>query len=125
MSFFGLVACLTSISLFFYILRRSKKRSSDNFSLPPGPRKRFLVGNLMDMPKEFEWVQYHEWCKEFDTDILHLDMMGTPIIILDTSEVTTELLEKRSTIYSGRMWSTMVHDLMGWDFGIAFKNYGK
>ena len=37
-----------------------------------------------------------------DTDILYLNVAGTSIVVLDTSEDALELLEKRSSIYSGR-----------------------
>lgn len=37
-----------------------------------------------------------------DSDIIHLDVAGTSIIVLDTAEAATELLEKRSSLYSGR-----------------------
>ena len=37
-----------------------------------------------------------------DTDILRLSVAGTTLIVLDTSEAATELLEKKSSIYSGR-----------------------
>jgi hypothetical protein len=37
-----------------------------------------------------------------DSDIIHLNVGGTSLIILDTSEATTELLERRSSVYSDR-----------------------
>ena len=37
-----------------------------------------------------------------DTDILYLNVAGTSLVVLDTSEGALELLEKRSSIYSGR-----------------------
>lgn len=37
-----------------------------------------------------------------DTDIMYLNIAGQSIVVLDTAEVATELLEKRSSIYSGR-----------------------
>jgi hypothetical protein len=37
-----------------------------------------------------------------DTDILYLNVAGTSLVVLDTSEAATELLEKRSSNYSGR-----------------------
>jgi hypothetical protein len=37
-----------------------------------------------------------------DTDIIHLNVAGTSLVVLDTSEATTELLERRSSIYSDR-----------------------
>ncbi|KAF8626921.1 hypothetical protein AX17_006422 [Amanita inopinata Kibby_2008] len=121
---FDLFASLTAFLLIFHIYRRDRKNASKSLPLPPGPKKRFLVGNLMDMPKEHEWITYHKWCKELNTDILHLSLLGTSVIVLDTAEVATELLERRSTIYSGRPQLPMIHDLMGWDFALGFKNYG-
>ncbi|PFH48299.1 hypothetical protein AMATHDRAFT_42349 [Amanita thiersii Skay4041] len=120
---FNLVACLSSVVLMFFIYRKNKRSGYKNLPLPPGPKGRLLVGNLLDIPRRAEWITYHEWCTEFNTDILHLDLLGTSVIILDTSEAATELLERRSTIYSGRPRSPMLHDLMGWDFALGFKNY--
>jgi len=37
-----------------------------------------------------------------DSDIIHLSVAGTSLVVLDTSEAATELLEKRSSIYSDR-----------------------
>ncbi|KAF8231005.1 cytochrome P450 [Tricholoma matsutake] len=77
------------------------------------------------MPKYFEWVTYHKWCKEFDSEIIHLNIAGTSLVVLDTSEATTELLERRSSIYSDRARMLMAKELMGWDFHFAFMRYGK
>jgi hypothetical protein len=43
-----------------------------------------------------------EFRRLLDTDIIHLNVAGTNIIVLDTVEATNELLEKRSAIYSDR-----------------------
>jgi hypothetical protein len=37
-----------------------------------------------------------------DSDIIHLDVAGTSIIVLGSAEAAMELLERRSSIYSGR-----------------------
>lgn len=103
--------------LLLYV-KRIHGRSSQ-LPLPPGPKGLPIIGNLMDMPSSFEWETYHKWSKELsesphvylrhaqltptlDTDILHLNLAGTTLIVLDTSEAATELLERRSSIYSGR-----------------------
>ncbi|KAF8240485.1 cytochrome P450 [Tricholoma matsutake] len=112
------------LALLFYLKRRSDE-SIDRLPLPPGPKKLPLIGNLLDMPKAFEWVTYHKWCKEFDSDIIHLNVAGTSLVVLDTSEATTELLERRSSIYSDRARMPMMNELMGWDFHFAFMKYGK
>ncbi|KAF9457689.1 cytochrome P450 [Collybia nuda] len=117
-----LLASTASFSLILYLyVKRSGKRS---LPLPPGPKKLPLIGNLLDMPTSFEWKTYHKWCKELNTDIIHLDVAGTSIVVLDTSEAATELLEKRSSIYSGRARMPMINELMGWSFNFGFMAYG-
>ncbi|KAJ7697221.1 cytochrome P450 [Mycena rosella] len=100
----------------------SRKRSK--LPLPPGPAKLPLVGNLFDLPADFQWEKYMEWSKKYDSDIIHLDLAGTSVIVLSSWEATTTLLEKRSSSYSDRAELPMVTELMGWDFNIAFMKYG-
>ncbi|PFH47986.1 hypothetical protein AMATHDRAFT_6246 [Amanita thiersii Skay4041] len=125
MSTFDLVASAGSFALIYYLHQKSKRRGFESLPLPPGPPKRFMLGNLPDMPKSFEWIQYHKWCKEYNTDIIHLNVLGTDLVILDTSEAAMELLERRSSIYSGRARMPMINELMGWDFDFAFQDYGE
>jgi hypothetical protein len=37
-----------------------------------------------------------------DSDIIHVDALGTSIVILNSYEVAVNLLDKRSSIYSSR-----------------------
>ncbi|KAJ6620363.1 cytochrome P450 [Mycena sp. CBHHK59/15] len=78
-----------------------------------------LVGNVFDMPATFEWETFMEWSKKYDSDILHLNVAGTSIIVLSSAEATNELLEKKAAIYSDRARLPMVNELMGWDFALG------
>ena len=82
-----------------------------------------------------------------DTDILHVNFAGTPLIILDSYEAVNELLDKRSATFSDRLvlplpsatrhlfdkslslstrpQYTMQSELMGLDFNFAFMRYGQ
>ncbi|KAJ7146860.1 cytochrome P450, partial [Mycena epipterygia] len=70
--------------------------------LPPGPRKLPIIGNIFDLPSGFEWKTYKEWSRQYNSDIIHLDLAGTSVIVLSSLKATEELLEKRSSIYSDR-----------------------
>ncbi|KAJ7899676.1 hypothetical protein B0H13DRAFT_1718084, partial [Mycena leptocephala] len=96
-------------TLYAFHLRTRRHR----LPLPPGPPKLPLVGNLFDVPSTFQWKSYARWSKQYDSDIIHLDLAGTPVIVLSSLEATDALFEKRSSLYSDRGDFPMVTELMG------------
>ncbi|KAF7977286.1 hypothetical protein HWV62_4247 [Athelia sp. TMB] len=94
-----------------YLLRKNSKSSR----YPPTPPGWPLLGNLLEMPTTEEWVQYKQWGQDLKSDIIHLNACGTHIIVLNSLETVTDLLEKRSTIYSDRPAAPMMH-LMGFSW---------
>ncbi|TRM58959.1 cytochrome P450 [Schizophyllum amplum] len=117
-SSFASLMALFGAAVYFYARRRR------SIPLPPGPRKLPLIGNMLDMPTSFEWESYTKWAKALDTDILHLDVAGQSIIVLDTYDAAVELMEKRSKVYSSRP-SLAMADLSGQDFNVGLKPYGE
>ncbi|KAF7366944.1 hypothetical protein MSAN_00953100 [Mycena sanguinolenta] len=116
---YGAVGALL-IALYSYFSHKPRSK----LPLPPGPRPWPIVGNLFDMPSTFEWITYMEWSKIYKSDILHVNVAGTSMIILSSAEAVNDLLEKRGSIYSDRARMPMVNELMGWDFALAFMKYG-
>ncbi|KAF8158888.1 cytochrome P450 [Mycena galopus ATCC 62051] len=90
---------------------------------PPGPKPKFIMGNLHDMPTKFPWLTYTEWRKQYG-DIVHLQVFGNHILIVNSLKVAVELLEKRARIYSDKPSIPMV-PLMGWDFNIGLMPYSE
>lgn len=56
-----ILVLVTSIAAFF-ALRDYKKRRG--LPYPPGPRPLPLIGNLLDIPKEFSWLAYTQLSKK-------------------------------------------------------------
>ena len=84
---------------------------------PPGPRRFPLIGNLLQMPVDTPWLTFSDWRKEYGEslphycvydhglvigDVIHVDVLGKPILIVNSAQIAKELLDKRSSIYSDR-----------------------
>ncbi|KAJ7438060.1 cytochrome P450 [Mycena latifolia] len=113
----GSMWSILGLIILVYAVRANRNRS--RLPLPPGPKKLPLLGNLFDMPLDRMWETYRNWSKEFDSDIIHLDVAGTSIVVLSSVEAVHDLFEKRSSSYSDRPRLPMLVELMGWDFAMG------
>ncbi|KAI4524746.1 cytochrome P450 [Schizophyllum commune Loenen D] len=119
LSWSNLLSVLVFATVYIYVRRLRRA------PLPPGPRKLPFIGNLLNFPMEKQWEAYTAWAKEYDSDILHVEILGQSMIILNTREACADILDKRSAHYSGRTSMTMLTDLMGWNHALPFLPYGK
>ena len=53
--------------------------------------------------------------------MIYLNVLGQHFVILNSLEVITDLFEKRSSIYSGRMNMTMINELYVYHIPFHFK----
>ncbi|KAJ6559124.1 cytochrome P450 [Mycena vulgaris] len=88
---------------------------------PPGPVPRFMAGNLHEIPAKQPWLTYTDWKLRYG-DIVHARVFGQHIIFLNSLKMASDLLEKRSHIYSDRP-ATAIIDLIGWDFNVGLMPY--
>ncbi|KAH8998286.1 cytochrome P450 [Lactarius hatsudake] len=117
---FLLVIVVGFSGLALLVMRASKRR----LPYPPGPKRLPVVGNLFGMPSREEWITYRKWSEESGSDIIHTDVMGSHIVILNSIKAANDLFEKRSSIYSDRPSLVAVEKLFGMDYNIGLARYG-
>ncbi|KDQ08290.1 hypothetical protein BOTBODRAFT_139179 [Botryobasidium botryosum FD-172 SS1] len=92
--------------------------------LPPGPKPLPIIGNIHQFPDENEHLTFEEWGKAYG-DIIYVNLLGQPVVILNSAKAAIDLFEKRSDIYSERPVLTMGGELAGWDRSLAYTTHGE
>ncbi|CAE6444316.1 unnamed protein product [Rhizoctonia solani] len=118
----ALVSVLTALLLNRYH-RRAKGRSSLRY--PPSPPYIPFFGNWFFIPSGPEYLAFKKLGEDLNSDVISLQMFGRRFVILNSAEAATDLLEKRSAIYSDRSPAPMMSDprLMGWSTNAGMIRY--
>ncbi|CAE6458090.1 hypothetical protein ACGC1H_006834 [Rhizoctonia solani] len=103
-----------------------KKRKQSQLPLPPSVKSDPIIGHLRYIPSEDEPRAYRDWSKELNSDIISMTVLGHTIVIINSLDTATELLGKRSSIYSDRPELPMLNDakLVGWGSNTGNIRYG-
>lgn len=97
--------------------------SSKAAPLPPGPPADPIIGHLRIVPTSRPELTYQKWAKEYNSDVLYLNFMGQPAIILNSLQAANDLMDKRGTIYSDRPRFHFMEE-SGWRDSVAFSSTG-
>ncbi|KAF8965481.1 putative monooxygenase [Flammula alnicola] len=111
-----LVAVLGGLFLYHYNISFEHKR------LPPGPRCLPVVGNAHQIPTERPWLVLSEWKKIYG-DIIHLNVFGRSLVVVNSAKIAKDLLDKRSSIYSDRPHMVMAGELVGANQSFVLQPY--
>ena len=113
-SILDILVVMSSLVAFFVIRDYQRRRG---LPYPPGPRPLPLIGNLLDIPKEFSWLSYSQLSKKHGMiysavkgllkegmtgDVLSFHVFGKVIVVLNSLKASKDLLERRGDIYSDR-----------------------
>ncbi|KAI0329603.1 CyP450 monooxygenase [Cubamyces sp. BRFM 1775] len=106
------------IAVAIIALSRYLFASRRRYRLPPGPWPLPLIGNVLDMPTKNLGPSFRELTAKYG-DIVYVNVLGQPMVILGSYKAVYELLEQLSSITSDRPPSPMA-DLTGfmWDFAL-------
>ncbi|KAI9058126.1 cytochrome P450 [Trametes sanguinea] len=121
----GILLCFVTSLLLKHVWTRVNLRARSNgLPLPPGPRRLPVVGNLFNVPDSYKpWVGFRNLLQEYG-DVVYLELLGRPMLILGSPDVMLEFLDKRSSITSDRMISPLTK-LIGQGDSFAFMPYGQ
>ncbi|KAH9478443.1 Cytochrome P450 monooxygenase [Psilocybe cubensis] len=92
---------------------------------PPGPNPKPIFGNAFDFPKYDAAMEYLNWGKRYNSDILHAEALGNHVVILNKREDVDAILEQsdRAKLYSDRP-HVPIFKIMGWEYNFAMLRYG-
>ncbi|KAI0340899.1 CyP450 monooxygenase [Trametopsis cervina] len=114
---------IAGLAITFIVRRTEWNKRSQGLPTPPGPRGWPIIGNLFTLPNEEQpWTVYRDWSRTYG-DMMSLNVLGSRMVIVSSSDIAIELLEKRSSIYSDRAPWTM-DELTGWSWNLALMPYG-
>jgi hypothetical protein len=71
--------------------------------LPPGPFPLPIFGNQFQTPSYKPWITWEKWAQHYNSPMITLWIGRHPRIILSDAWVASDLLEKRSDIFSSRL----------------------
>ncbi|KAG9124635.1 hypothetical protein FRC07_010845 [Ceratobasidium sp. 392] len=120
---FYTTATAASLLLARYLWKRWAALSILN--LPPSPKGYPIVGNVFSLPSELEHLAYMELSTQLNSDLIFLKMFDFNLVVLNSAEAASDLMEKRSGIYSDRACPNMVKDptLFDWSKHMSLLGY--
>lgn len=121
-SSFGLVPFLFLLILVAgkITVYQMRKRSG---LLPPGPSGELLLGHLRIIPTAYPEYFYMKLSQEYKSDILSFNVLGQPVIVLNSVQAATDLLDKRGANYCDRP-RFVLFEVMGWHKTLTFLRWG-
>ena len=99
-------ATLIAAVIYYHRRRLSLRR------LPPGPKPELIIGNLRQIPTQYQWLTFSQWGKQYGP-LTYVEAVGQPILVVNDHQTAVNLLDKRGQIYSDRHRSAMLVDLAG------------
>jgi hypothetical protein len=119
------VSVLYPLPLCALIFALISKWRKPTLQYPPGPKHYPILGNVLDLPMNAPiWESFlslanrqgmlQSWSMNLlnlfpkGTDILYLRLLGQDMVVLNSNEAISDLIEKRSSIYADRVSGTIL-----------------
>ncbi|KII95683.1 hypothetical protein PLICRDRAFT_48632 [Plicaturopsis crispa FD-325 SS-3] len=112
-----------ALALFGSWVAYSRLLARNNPALPPGPPGEPIIGHLRVVPTDNPEIAYAKWSKEYDSDVLYFNILGQPVIVLNSVQAAVDLLDKRGSNYCDRP-RFVLFEVMGWSGTLTFLQWG-
>ncbi|KZT12937.1 cytochrome P450 [Laetiporus sulphureus 93-53] len=89
--------CLALVYFGITVINKRKR----TLLLPPGPTRLPLLGNIHQVPFQYQYYTFTQWAREYG-EIVYTRFFQQDVVIVNTLRVAQELMEKRGIIYSDR-----------------------
>ncbi|TAQ89292.1 hypothetical protein B7494_g2367 [Chlorociboria aeruginascens] len=96
---------------------------SSPYPLPPGPPGEPMLGHLRVVPSHKPELAYAKWSKEYHSDVLYFNILGQPVVVLNSVQAASDLLDKRGSNYCDRP-RFVLFEVMGWGMTLTFLRWG-
>ncbi|EKM55886.1 uncharacterized protein PHACADRAFT_121872 [Phanerochaete carnosa HHB-10118-sp] len=119
----ALLALYTACALvgLFVIGRGSKKQHR----FPPGPKGPLVIGNLFGIPRDYPWLTYAAWGRQYSSEIVHFKALGQHFVVVNGTKAAKDLFDGRSQIYSDRYYAADRKHRTGFHRNWAMMPYGE
>ncbi|KAH9929349.1 cytochrome P450 [Fomitopsis serialis] len=96
-----LVGAALLCAAFYLVFHGRQLGRGRRLRLPPGPKPLPIIGNVHQVPAEYQERAFARWSKTYG-DLMYTKMFTRPILIINSLKVARELLDKRGNKYSSR-----------------------
>ncbi|KAH8879650.1 cytochrome P450 [Thozetella sp. PMI_491] len=115
------MASVLGLILWSYVVTPRLRRKG--VPLPPGPPSEPILGHLRVVPEYSPEYTYQRWSKEYGSDVLHLNVLGQDIVVLNSVQSAVDLLDRRGANYCDRP-RFVLFEVMGWGRTLTFLRWG-
>ncbi|KZT04131.1 cytochrome P450 [Laetiporus sulphureus 93-53] len=114
---YGLAVFLIAVIWVWTTEQKSRSR-------PPGPKPIPLLGNMHQLPLEYQHHTFKKWSASFG-ELIHARLFRTEALILNSQRVAQDLLQNQGSSCSGRPRAVLYNEMMGYHIDFAFMQYGE